>query len=150
MGRNFAGLKLLRSYIKNEVRGVLFINAAKLPGENNAVWALSHLDKNRVFHKRETKFFTKNWDLIEFLLSSPEPSTKEIDDNGNPIYDTNLSDFEQRRKNLYPGIVNTAITFTEDILALFEGKDIYIEYSTIVNWFNSFIDFPKNIDIKGK
>ncbi len=147
MGRNFSALKLIRSFINNSVRGIFLVNVAPLLDENNNVFAYSYFQRGRAFSKRETHIFTKNWDLVEFLMGSPEHSIKEIDNEGHPVYDNSPSSYEIKRSQLYPDVVDSAISFTDDILSLFNKHDIYIGYLTLIKWLNCFIDEPQKADI---
>lgn len=148
MGHTYAALKLVRSTLSEKARGIFFINSAPLLDENNNVFAYSYFQRGRVFSKRETHIFTKNWDLIEFLMGSPEHSIKEIDNKGHPVYDGNPSFYEIKRSQLYPDVVDSAISFTDDILALFNKYDVYIGYLTLIKWLNCFIDTPQKADVE--
>lgn len=148
MGHKFSALKLVRLFIDNPVRGVFFVNSGKLLDENNSVFAHSQFYGETVFSKSNVKAFTKNWDLIEFLMTSPEHSVKEIDKQGKPIYDENPSNFEQKRSSVYPHVVNGAVSFIDDLLGLFGNYILGIDYSVIISWLNCFIDEPQKKDIK--
>lgn len=148
MGSSFSALRFLRSFVGQGARGVFFVNSARFLDDNNTAWAHTCFNKKRIFSKTETDIFTKNWDLVEFLMSAPEVSTNEIDENGNPVYEGNVSKYELARQKIYPQVVDSAINFADEILNLFAGKDIYIDYLTIVEWFNAFIDNPEKEDVK--
>ena len=148
MGHKFSALKLVRLFVDNPVRGVFFVNSGKLLDENNSVFAHSQFLGETVFSKSNVKAFTKNWDLVEFLMTSPEHSVKEIDKDGNPIYDENPSDFEKKRSSVYPYVVNGAMSFVEDLLGVFGNDVLGIDYSVIISWLNCFIDAPQKKDIR--
>lgn len=148
MGHCFSALKLVRTFVDNSVRGVFWANSGKLLDENNIVFAQTNFQHEKVFAKSNIDVFTKNWDLVEFLMSSPEHSVKEIDEYGKPVYDENPSAFECKRSALYPDIVNSALAFSDNALQLFGGYDLCLDFSTLVSWLNCFIDNPQKEDIK--
>ena len=102
------------------------------------------------FIKNNQKFekvFTKNWNFMEFLMTSPEYPIKMVE-KGKPIYDPNPSIAEQTRHAVYPFVSDGAVAFANDVKKLFDGADIYLDASTLVTWINCLCDVPTSRDIK--
>lgn len=92
--------------------------------------------------------FTKNWDLIEFLIASPEYPIKNVDSTGKPEYNEIIDPYEQFRASIYPQISDGAVLFAQDVLKRFGKFDIFLTSETIVKWINSYIDCPQKIDFE--
>ncbi|MGN0917127.1 MAG: HAD family hydrolase [Candidatus Enterousia sp.] len=90
--------------------------------------------------------FTKNWNFMEFLMTAPEYPIKNMKPNGEPIYDSNPSESEKIRKQIYPYISDGAINFANDIKKLFGGNDIYLNGCVLVEYINAFVDYPTRHD----
>ena len=90
---------------------------------------------------------TKNWNFMEFLMTSPEYPIKTIQD-GKPVYDSSPSDAEKIRHAVYPFVSDGAVAFAGDVKKLFNGADIYLDASTLVTWINCLCDVPTSRDIK--
>lgn len=92
--------------------------------------------------------FTKNWNFIEFLLTSPEHSIKDLTDQGQPVYDKSPSPFEIKRAKLYNDIARQGLLFAQDIQQRFHGADISLTGKAVIDWINLFIDFPAKEDLR--
>jgi HAD superfamily hydrolase (TIGR01549 family) len=90
----------------------------------------------------------RNWNFIEFLLTSPEPPLLAVSPDGKSRYIPELSPFEKTRGELYPRISEYALRFAKDIKSIFGGKDIYLTYLEITEWINIFSDYPSKADIR--
>jgi HAD superfamily hydrolase (TIGR01549 family) len=91
---------------------------------------------------------TKNWDFMEFLLTAPEYPVKNITADGQPVYDSDPSDYEKTRKKLYSVVSDNALTFAEDVKEMFNGTDIFLSGKVLVKWVNYFCDNPTPSDIE--
>ena len=94
------------------------------------------------------KFFTRNWNLIEFLITSPEYPILNIDKNGKPIHSENESPYEVKRASLYPFIEQGALEFTSFLHDWFGNYDIYLSNRDVIDWVNAYIEYPTKIDIE--
>ena len=82
------------------------------------------------------------WNLMEFIMTSPEPSIRGIK-NGRPVYRT-ASPAEAEREKLFLQIENGVMAFAEDALAA--GKMSEIDNGFITEWVNDFLRHPNEED----
>jgi hypothetical protein len=94
--------------------------------------------------KDKNESLVYNLSLIEFLMTSPEPPVEYLE-NMLPVY-KELSDEERTRGETYRFIANGIISYTNDVIAIFGGNNVFIAYKDIKNWLNIFIDFPGGDD----
>lgn len=165
--------KYLNSYIKpNEKIGVVDTLTTKLSSqhlinetidnETFGVYWTRNLDLYRdsispIFHNYETYLSpklpwynnrTKNWNFMEFLMTAPEYPIKNLRSDGTPVYDSNPSEFEEIRKQIYPYVSNGGVDFAMDIKNWFKNNDIYLPGVTLVDWVNCLCDWPTKSDFK--
>jgi len=142
---NFTAQNLLTSSLGNKKHpyGFYFVTIHKHEIVKNSLW-FSFVNSSRF----STPEWIAHWGLMEFLLTSPEYPIEGIDTHGKPIYKNNIDKYEQRIRSLYPLISSSANNFVKDLVSIFKGIDIYLDYDTIVNWINYFILHPTNRDIR--
>lgn len=118
-------------------------------------WAVVEHPYEGVYHfkefvknnKRLDYVFTKNWNFMEFLMTSPEYPIKTLQD-GKPVYDKNPTESEKIRHDIYPYVSDGAVDFANDVKKLFNNADIYLDGPTLVKWVNCLCDIPTKQDIK--
>lgn len=88
---------------------------------------------------------TKNWNFMEFLMTSPEFPIKRFSHNGNPVYHES-NEYERKRSEFYTSMSKLAVCFAEDIKSVFNGHDVYFDPQSIIDWVNMFIDYPTDED----
>ncbi len=150
MARTFASLALISDFVGEPVLGAYF-TFIKEPFSKNfqfCSYAQTVYGDNTVFEKKNINLFTKNWDFMEFLLSSPEQPIKQIDENGHPVYEDTDNEYKLRRAEIYPLISEGAVTFAKEIQSWFKGYDIFLQFDTIIQWINIFMDVPTAEGIK--
>ena len=103
---------------------------------------------NKKTYQNDASVYTRNWNFIEFLLTSPEYPIKNMDSLGKPVYDKNPNQAEIYRAKIYPDISKGAIQFTKDIQSIFGDNDIFLEGESLVKYINNFIDYPQKTDIR--
>jgi len=132
----FSAQKIIASSIKNNVLGVYWI---VLSG------ALNNSDGNE-FKSFQKEHYNKlrSWDLMEFIISSPEPPIKEVSDNGIPLYYSE-NQFEKTRIEIFRDIEKGVDDFINDIIETPLLKT-GVDNDTITEWINSYLDNPKPID----
>ena len=123
-------------------------------GKENTIgyyWIL--LDNNFEVYKYNSKAFQKekehtifDWNLIEFLITSPEPPIKNISDS-KPVYSV-PSKYEENRMEIYKYISDGIVEFTKILKTYFDGLETFIGYKEVVNWINTLIDMPTDYDKK--
>ena len=123
-------------------------------GKENTIgyyWIL--LDNNFEVYKYNSKAFQKekehtifDWNLIEFLITSPEPPIKNISDS-KPVYFV-PSKYEENRMEIYKYISDGIVEFTKILKTYFDGLETFIGYKEVVNWINTLIDMPTDYDKK--
>lgn len=140
----FSSQKLLQSALEKNVHGIYW-------SVLNQVFK-GYFERscfiNKATSQDDSSVYTQNWNFIEFLLTSPEYPIKNIDSQGQPIYDSNPDEAEKYRSKIYPDISQGAIQFTKDIQAIFRNNDIFLNGENLVKYINSFINYPQQIDIQ--
>ena len=137
----FSSQKIIQSALQKDVLA-FYWSVIKL--SFTGVYAFKEFIKN---NQKSDKVFTKNWNFMEFLMTSPEYPIKMVKD-GKPVYDPNPSMAEKTRHAVYPFVSDGAVAFAHDVNQLFNGADIYLDGPTLVAWVNCLCDVPTNRDIK--
>jgi len=88
------------------------------------------------------------WNLMEFLMTSPEYPIHGIAPDFTPIYKETISDDEKFIRRIYPDISDGATDFAKYVLDMFDGHDIYLTYDCVVRWVNCFMLYPGKDDFK--
>lgn len=141
----FSSQKILQYSLNNHTHG-LYWGVLKNKVQNNFEYSTFVSNDTDVPNGRDV--FTANWNFMEFLITSPEYPIKNITTDGRPVYDTNPTNSEIKRAEIYPIISKSAVLFAEDIKNKFGGYDIYLEGKVLIDWVNTFIDNPTHTDIK--
>ena len=141
----FSSQRLLQYSLKNHTHG-LYWGVLRSKFQNN--FEYSSFVSNDSERPNGRDVFTANWNFMEFLITSPEYPIKNITTDGSPVYDTNPTNSEIKRAEIYPIISKSAVLFAEDIKNKFGGYDIYLEGKVLIDWVNTFIDNPAHTDIK--
>lgn len=95
----------------------------------------------------DNRYFTSNWNFIEFLITSPEYPIKNITAKGQPIYDPDPNQSEIDRAAQYPVISQGAVQFAEDVKRIFNQWPTTVSAEMVVKWVNCYIDLPEPEDI---
>lgn len=82
------------------------------------------------------------WNLMEFIMSSPEPPIQSMADE-KPIYREANSD-ECKREELFLELEEGVLSFVRDFLA--EGKQTELNNRCITEWVNDFLKNPDDSD----
>ena len=93
------------------------------------------------------RMFTRNWNFMEFLITSPEYPILNIDQHGNPVHALVQSPYEIERAALYPFIEQGALEFVSYLNNWFNNHDIYLSSQDIKDWVNGYINKPTRYDI---
>lgn len=137
----FSSQKIIQSALQKEIIA-FYWSVIKL--SFTGVYVFKEFIKN---NQKTDKVFTKNWNFMEFLMTSPEYPIKMVE-NGKPVYDSNPSDAEKTRHAVYPFVSDGAVAFANDVKKIFHDADIYLDAPTLVAWVNCLCDVPTNRDIK--
>ena len=93
---------------------------------------------------QKEKYHTiQNWNLMEFIMTSPEPSIRMLTD-GRPVY-RDADSSEKKREELFPDIETGVLGFVEDLIDA--GNTPLISNVWITQWVNNFIKHPNEEDI---
>ncbi len=136
----FSSQKIIQSALQKNVLGFYW---GIIKCQFTGVYAVKEFMKN---NQKRDKVFTKNWNFMEFLMTSPEYPIKTFE-NGKPVYDSNSNVAEQTRHIVYPFVSDGAVVFANDVKKLFNGADIYLDGTTLVAWVNCLCDVPTKQDI---
>jgi HAD superfamily hydrolase (TIGR01549 family) len=140
---SFSAQKLIQEAADRFVYGIYWTVK-----NSSAACAFAYDFFQRNYFEDRKDYIIKNWNFIEFLLTSPEPPLLSVSPNVKPLYIPEPSPFEKTRGELYPRISEYAVRFAEDIKNIFGGKDIYLTYLEITEWINIFSDYPLKADIR--
>ena len=76
-----------------------------------------------------------DWDIMEFLITSPEPPIEDISENGLPIH-KELTEYEKTRSTVYPFVSDGAILFTETLKQFFGDIQVLFSAEDVTEWIN--------------
>ena len=85
----------------------------------------------------------RKWNLIEFIMSSPEPSVINIQNN-QPIYSTPDAE-ELYREKIFREMESGILRFVDDVKTI--KPNLQISNRLITEWVNEFLKHPSNNDI---
>ncbi len=95
------------------------------------------------------KYFTYNWNLLEYFMSSPEMpilSIREDNDGYRPVYqDISENQLEQFRIETYNHVIKGIMDFSEKTYKIF-GRKIF-DLDTLILYINNLIRNPSTLDI---
>lgn len=97
---------------------------------------------------KPAEIFTKNWDFMEFLITSPEYPVENITEDGQPVYTKTPSPYEIVRSKLYNNVMQGELDFANDVQKMFGGADIFLGHETVIKNIDSFINHPSKEDKK--
>jgi HAD superfamily hydrolase (TIGR01549 family) len=87
-------------------------------------------------------------DLIELVMTSPEPPIYGVDANGKPIYKTDISKWEKIRGNTYSKMYPPAIRFATESLARFGKYSVGLSQTEMGHILHEFYFNPTKYDRK--
>jgi len=67
---------------------------------------------------KSAQTFTKNWDLMEFLMTSCEPPVVGVED-GQPVYQEVIEEHERERMEWYQYVSRGEIEFVKEVKRVF-------------------------------
>ena len=111
--------------------------------------------KNKIYQSNQyiSKSFQKgtkhkilDWNLAEFLITSPEPPIKNITDF-KPVYSV-PSKYEENRIEIYKYISDGIVEFSKIAKNCFWELETFINNKEITNWLNILINNPSDCDKK--
>lgn len=88
----------------------------------------------------------KNWAIMEFIITAPEPPIVTIA-NKKPVYSESLHEFEKIRIEKYSFVSDGAVEFARDIQKYFHGKSVFIDYQIVSALIDTFAEYPTQEDI---
>lgn len=153
------GYKFILDNIGIVDTGSLFKTSQKIIslflGKENIIGYYWILFKNKYYKSNQykAKSFEKkvkskilDWNLIEFLITSPEPPIKNIVDS-KPVYSI-PSKYEQKRMEIYEYISAGIVEFSKIAKNCFWELETFIGNEEVTNWLNILIDNPSDNDKK--
>lgn len=124
-------------------------------GKENVIGYYWILFKNKYYKSNQykAKYFEKkekskilDWNLIEFLITSPEPPIKNIVAS-KPVYSI-PSKYEQKRIKIYKYISEGIIDFAKNASDIFFDLESFITDEEITKWINILYDIYTETDKK--
>ncbi|WP_440862619.1 HAD family hydrolase [Symbiopectobacterium purcellii] len=141
----FSSQKLIQNTLEMTTLG-FYWSVIKIKGQRQ--YDHKMFRSNDISENSWNNIYTKNWDFMELLLTSPELPIKRMALDGSPIYDVTPNESEIIRSKIYPTISDNAVSFANDIKYVFNNVNIYLTPSILIEWVNCFIDKPTKEDIK--
>lgn len=114
-------------------------------------WALINNPLLRIEKYNVSSFQKSNnwefadWNVMEFLLTSPEPPISDITKTG-PVF-KKINGYEKVRSEVYPLVSEGAVYFADLIIKLFKGMPVDFTAREITEWINWFVWNPYKKDI---
>lgn len=137
---NLSSQRLIEKIIGKQLYGYYFLLQAN---ENSNI----NLNDYILRAYREDPFsWIKDWDVMEFFMTSPEPPIKDFR-NGSPIYKKQDKNDKVRSK-IYPILSEGIVEFTEDLLSSFPNYNTFISWKNIFDWINIFCSVSTPFDKK--
>ena len=99
---------------------------------------------NNVISYRPINPYSDDLKLIEFIMTSPEPPIKYIE-NSKPVYKS-ISNEENMRIDACNIFSKSAIKFTEDMKRYFGNINLFLSNEDMIRFINTFIDNPTDSD----
>lgn len=96
--------------------------------------------------EKEVKSKILDWNLTEFLITSPEPPIKNIVDS-KPVYSI-PSKYEEKRMEIYEYISERIVEFSKIAKNCFLELETFIGNEEVTNWLNILINNPSDNDKK--
>ena len=124
-------------------------------GNENIIGYYFILLKNKIYKSNQyfAKSFEKegnhkilDWNLAEFLITSPEPPIKNIIDL-KPVYSV-VSKYEENRMKIYEYISDGIVEFSKIAKNCFWELETFISNKEVTNFLNILIDNPSDRDKK--
>lgn len=150
IGKNNIGIVDTGSLFKTSQKIIsLFLEKENITGY---YWVLF---KNKMYQSNQyiAKSFQKeknskilDWNLTEFLITSPEPPIKNISDS-KPVY-SSPSKFEEKRIEIYKHISDGIVEFSKIAKNCFWELETFIYNEEITNLLNILINNPSGYDKK--
>lgn len=108
-------------------------------------WALpqSSMDNSgfeKYSYQKENKWIFNDWDIMEFLITAPEPPICGLK-NGVPEH-KKLNPEEKIRMELYPFVSEGAVKFAELALKCFDTGTLSFTAEDVAAWINKFTSIP--------
>ena len=130
----FSSQRLLASAMKNNIHGFFWLTLGG--GEEYG--------RNFQFtvYQREDYHTIRCWNLMEFIMTSPEPPIKMVVE-GCPVYQEPQG-FEKKRSPIFRQIESGVLQFIQDIVRT--GGNPHIANRWITQWVNEFLKNPDDTD----
>lgn len=94
-------------------------------------------------YQQENYHMISCWNLMEFIMTSPEPPIDALDSNGMPVF-VSVEGFEQERAVRFTALERGTLEFAKDVIA--GGRTPAISNADITCWVNDFLKHPDVLD----
>ena len=124
------------------------IDAALGGGTYGYYWVVLDRDESfcggfRFSSYQKERFHTmRSWNLMEFIMTSPEPSIKALQ-AGKPVY-REANEGEKLREELFPQLEAGVLAFVDDLLASSGAPEL--DNAFVTRWVNEFLKHPDRSD----
>ncbi len=132
---NFSSIRLIDSCVSNKTYG-FFWTAVSGTKESK--------DLSYSVYQKKSDNVLRCWELIEFILSSPEAPIDGLK-NGEPVY-SDSDKYEDERKNIFLSIEKGVLRYVKEISQA--GEFPNLDCDRVVKKLNAFLAHPKKEDIE--
>ncbi|MCO6509003.1 MAG: hypothetical protein J6578_09505 [Snodgrassella sp.] len=137
---NLSSQRLIEQVINKQLYGYYFLLQAN---ENININLDDYILRA---YRGDPSVWIKDWDVMEFFMTSPEPPIQNFL-NGKPIY-KKQNKYETIRSDVYPILSDGIVDFAQDLIASFSNYDPFISWQDIFNWINILCSVPTSYDKK--
>lgn len=130
----FSSQRVISKAVENEVLGFFWVILANIQNYGAGFQYLSY--------QKQRHHTIRCWNLMEFIMTSPEPPIRALED-GRPIYRA-PNEFESERETIFSQMEAGVLEFAHDALAI--GEDLQIDNLLITQWVNGFLQNPDASD----
>lgn len=137
----FSSQKIVQSALHAEVQGIYW-GICEGPQAEFFSWRAFAGRQGDSSEAERERVFTKAWDFMEFLLSSPEHPVLHVGEDGSPVYTQQQNPYEHARAALYPEIAAGALQFARDVQERLGPGGLSFDAPALIRWVNAYVDHP--------
>lgn len=131
----FSSLRLIASASSQHTLGLFWLVLRSARDYSN--------DLDYEIYQPENYHTISCWNLMEFIMTSPEPPIEALNSSGEPVF-APVAGFEQERSARFASLERGALEFARDVIA--GGSAPTISNAGITRWVNDYLRHPDALD----